>query len=347
MLRARAEAERFQGAAVSAVALDALRAESAELFEALPEPPAYRRANDPARQRAHELLPRAGELLARLLATARQAKDDERWTVLVRAVEAHLRALAAISEGRITDGDNLAREAWEAARAASQSGSFFQLESPAAVKVFDSRTGVSRYDPRPEPALTVQLFCANQDCRRPAAYSFAPRYAAHRFTCTLCGKPFSGHFVEIRGVESRSIGKAMHYTLRVEEVGGGAEVLEFDDASQGEIALAPRDLAVLLYSGTGSLSAVENLTTGTVLWIVPKGACFVATAAFGPGAAELDAFRAFRDQVLLESRAGRAAVRAYYRHGPWLAARVSRNPAARSAVRWLLHRVHRALVGRG
>ena len=156
----------------------------------------------------------------------------------------------------------------------------------------------------------------------------------------------TGHFVEVRGIESRSVGKAMHYALHVEEVGGGATVLEFDDASQGEIAVAPRDLAVLLYSGTGTLAAVENLTTGHVLWIVPKGACFVATVAFGPAAPELDDFRAFRDRVLLRSRVGRAAVRAYYRHGPWLAGQLARRPAARTTVRWLLRRVHGTIVDR-
>lgn len=347
ILRARADAKRYESLVPSPAAIEALRAESAELFEALPEPPAYRRANDGARDRAIELLPRATDLLSRLIATAKASRDDERLASLIGAVEAHVRALVAIGGGNITAGDNLAREAWEAARAATSSGSFFQFESPAsAAKVFDRATGVSRYDPRPEPSLTVQLFCANQDCRRPAPYSVSPRYSTHRFTCTLCQKPFTGYFVEVRGIDAKSIGKAMHYTLRVEPVGGGASVLEFDDASQGELALAPRDLAVLLYSGTGSLAAVENLTTGHVLWVVPKGACFLATAAFGEGARELDAFRAFRDEVLLRHAAGRAFVRAYYRHGPWLAARVSRNPRAQRAVRFLLRQLHRGLVTR-
>ena len=347
ILRARAEAERYSSAAFSPAALDALRVESAELFEALPEPPAYRRPKDPAREQAAALLPQAIELLTRLTATAKAGRDDERLPVLVRAVEAHVRALAAISAGSIGRGDTLAREAWEAARAATSSGSFFQMESPAAkAKIFDPDKGVSRYDPHPEPSLTVQLFCANQDCRRPAPYSVTPRYATHRFGCTLCKKPFTGHFVEIRSVEARSTGKATHYTLHAEQVGGGATVLEFDDTSQGELALSSRDLAVLLYSGTGSLAAVENLTTGQVLWIVPKGACFVATAAFGEDAPELDAFRLFRDERLLPNLAGRLFVRAYYRHGPWLAARVTRNPPVQATVRWLLRRVHRALVER-
>jgi hypothetical protein len=345
VLRARAEAQQHRSAPTSPATIDALRAEASQLFEALPEPPAYQRSNDPARQLASELLPKAADLLARLIAASEPAPGDARLSVLVQAVEAHVRALAAIGSGEITRGDNLAREAWEQARKATMSGSFFQLEaSQDRAKVYDRATGTSRYDPRPEPALTVQLFCANKECRQPGPFSVSPRYPVHRFTCPACKRPFTGHFAELRGLEAKPQGKAIHYVLRVEPVGGGAaSVLEFDDASQGELTAAPRDLIALLYAGTGSLSAVENLTTGQVLWVVPKSACFVATVAFGPDAPELDDFRAFRDEVLLESAAGRAFVRAYYRHGPRLAARLERNRPARCAVRWLLKQAHRGL----
>ena len=344
VLRARAESQQLS-ASVSPAGLEAMRAEAGQLFESLPEPPAYRKANDPARQRASELAPRATELLSRLYVALGAVPGDGRLPGLVAAVEAHVRALAAMSSGDITQGDNLAHEAWEAARAATSSGSFFQVDRPtAAAKVWDRETASSRYDPRPEPMLTVQLFCANEDCRKPSPYSVAPRYATHRFTCTICHRPFTGHFAEVLHLEARSTGRAMHYTLRVEQVGGGETTLEFDDVSGGELAAAPRDLVVLLYSGTGSLAAVENLTTGNVLWVLPKGPCFLATASYGEGAPELDDFRAFRDRTLMPSPLGRALGSAYYRVGPHLAAPVARRPLLRRSMRAALEVVRRGIA---
>ena len=346
VLRARAEAEQLQ-ATISPAGLEALRAEAAQLFEGLPEPPAYRKANDPARQRAKDLAPRAAELLSRLYAARRASPGDARLPALVRAVEAHLRALAAISAGEVTEGDNLAHEAWEAARAATSSGSFFQMQAvEAPAGVYDRATQASRYDPRPEPMLTVQLFCANEDCRKPSPYSVAPRYATHRFTCTICHRPFTGHFAEVLHLESKPTGKSIHYLLQVEPVGGGESTLEFDDSSGGDLAVAPRDLLVLLYSGTGSLAAVENLTTGHVLWVLPKGPCFLATAVYGAGAPELDDFRAFRDRALLTRRVGRLLVAGYYRLGPGLAPIFANSPPLKAIARRALEQV-RKRVARG
>jgi hypothetical protein len=338
--KARAEARRLGREELTPAALDALRVESADLFEALPEPPAYRKLTDPVRTRAGELLPRATSLLARLLASRAVYPDDVRLSRLGQAVEKHLRALAAMSGGEITLGDTLAREAWEAARSVTASGSFFQLEGQERRKVYDRSTGHSRYDARPEPMLTVQLFCADASCRHPSPYSVAPRYAVHRFTCVSCKKPFTGHFAEIRSAEARPGGGAVHHVLRVLEVGGGERVLEFDDASGGDLLVAPRDLVVLLYSFEGALAAVENLSTGRVLWVTPKRSCFLATAAFGEDAPELDAFRAFRDRRLMVSRSGRWLVRLYYRVSPPLASVVARRPRLRRAVRAVLAFVH-------
>jgi hypothetical protein len=343
LLRARADAEQLS-ATISPAGIEAIRAEAMELFEALPEPPAYRKANDPARQKAGELAPRATELLSRMYSAQKAVPADARLAALVKAVECHLRALAAMSSGEITQGDHLAHEAWDSARAATSSGSFFQVEGAhGAGPIYDRLTGASRYDPRPEPTLTVQLFCANEECRKPAPYSVAPRYASHLFSCSVCHRPFTGYFAEVRRVDSRSIGRALHYTLKAEQVGGGEATLEFDDASGGDLAVAPRDLVVLLYSGTGSLAAVENLTTGHVLWVLAKGPCFIATAIYGEGASELDDFRAFRDQVLVPSRAGRMLVGAYYVVGPRIAPAFRRRPALRGLGRTILERVRRLL----
>lgn len=65
--------------------------------------------------------------------------------------------------------------------------------------------------------------------------------------------------------------------------------------------------------------------------------CFIATAAYGswmdPHVADL---RAFRDRVLMPTRAGRAFVDLYYAHSPPLAALIGRHALLRAATRALL-----------
>jgi hypothetical protein len=342
--RARAEAAQLPASSLSGPGLDALRAEASALFARLPESPAYRRACDPSRERAGELLPKATELLGRAFAAQSIAPEESRASLLARALEAHVRALAAIAAGEITLGDDHAREASALARELAKAGSLFAHRPQATAKAYDPETGTSRYDPSPEQALTVQLYCPNQGCRRPAAYQISPRHATHRLVCSLCRKPFTGHFAELRAAEARSTGTAMHYALRTFPLGGGEATLEFDDTSGGELAVAPGDLLVLLYAGTGSLAAVENLTSGHVLWTSPKGACFLATAVYGEGAAELEDFRRFRDRVLLPRAGGRALVRLYYGVGPSLARATGRHPWFGWLARQLLDRLRKHLV---
>ncbi len=340
MERARADAERLNRQP-SAAELEALRAEAAKLFGELPEPPSYRRSNDPVRDRAAARLEPAAELLARLLAARRGNADDERLERLSRAVEFHLRALAGIAAGDISGGDHWAHEAWQAARELGSSGPFFRHHEPRGAhrKIFDPETGASRYDPQPEASLTVQLYCPNQGCRVKETYAIVPRYATHRFACTRCQRPFSAHFGELTAADAKTAGRMTHYVLHVNEVGGGSKVLEFDDASGVTLAAYPRDLLVLLYAGTGSLTAVENLSSGRVLWIEPKGPCFVATAVYGEGAPQLARLRSFRDRRLMPHAAGRLAVRVYYRAGPSLARFVAGRPLARAGLRAALDRV--------
>lgn len=332
--RARAEAAQAPVPAAVEAALDALRGDAAALAANLPEPPAYRRAHDPARERAQELLPGAVALLGRAFAAAAGAPVEGRESQLAQALEAQVRALAAMAEGEISTGDDLAREARALWRELNRAGALFTAAAQPTRKAFDGETGASRYDPLPEQALTAQLFCPNQGCQRSAAYALSPAHATHRFRCALCGKPFTGHFAEHRSLQARPTGSAKHYVLRAFPLGGGESTLEFDDTSGGSLSASPGDLLALLYSGTGSLAAVENLSTGQVLWISPKGACFLATAVYGEGAAELEDFRRFRDRTLAARPWGRAFIRAYFAAGPALAGAVRRSPALGRLARW-------------
>lgn len=72
---------------------------------------------------------------------------------------------------------------------------------------------------------------------------------------------------------------------------------------------------------------------------VAAGGCFIATAACGSaGAAEVSALRAWRDRVLLPSRAGAAVVAAYGLLSPPLARWLTPRPRARRLVRALVVR---------
>jgi len=74
------------------------------------------------------------------------------------------------------------------------------------------------------------------------------------------------------------------------------------------------------------------------------GGCFIATAAFDDAQArELQALRAFRDDVLLKSAAGVALVDAYYTVSPPLADAVAERPWLASGVRAMLIPVARTV----
>lgn len=328
-------------------AVDRLRAECARVFATLPEPPVYRRADDPARKRAEELLRDVLELYAHFLLLERQAAPPAQAAPLGAALKAHLSVLCFTAGGRL----ELAEEAWHEARSlergALSARRLWVRSDEERPPVFDPATGVSRYDPRPEPHVRVKLACVQPSCQKVDEYAFSPRHSTHRFVCPVCKKPFVAYFGELQSVqvEERS-GQLKHYRFRLEEVGGGLSRIEFDEASGADLALARGDLLAFLYTEDRDLRAVLNLSTSRLLWI-HRSNCFVATVAFGEGAAELDAFRAYRDRVLLRRRAGRAFVRAYYRAGPALARRISARPWARAAVRAMLRQIHGRLVRSG
>ncbi len=65
--------------------------------------------------------------------------------------------------------------------------------------------------------------------------------------------------------------------------------------------------------------------------------CFIATAAFGTELeGKIDLLRSFRDSILLKSSAGKAFVKAYYRHSPPVARFIAERPRLRAFVRLLL-----------
>ena len=65
--------------------------------------------------------------------------------------------------------------------------------------------------------------------------------------------------------------------------------------------------------------------------------CFIATAAYGTSTAEeIDTLRAFRDEVLLESKVGSQLVEWYYQTSPPVADFISEHEGLRTLVREVL-----------
>lgn len=319
-------------------ALEAFRADALAFFARVPEPPVYRRRDDPVRRQCRELLPEAEALLGRGYALEGEAGLSP-WR---DAVEAHLDALCLVADGRVEAAEERWHHAQVCERAATAAQRLWSRTDEEAPPVFRRATGESRYDPRPEPAIQVKLACPT--CRKASDFSFSPRHATHHFTCLHCTAGFAAYFGEVRSVEVRRVGRSRRYTFRVEELGGTPTRVDVDDAGKGELVAARRDLIAFLYAPPTLLRGVLNLNTSRVLWLTPGGMCFVATVAFGEDAPELDVLRAFRDEVLVESAAGRRFVAWYYRRGPALARLVRARPLLRRAVREALEAVTAALA---
>ena len=103
-------------------------------------------------------------------------------------------------------------------------------------------------------------------------------------------------------------------------------------------------LAATAYAETGGESSLSDEIAYTVPSQRPPpsgsgggggGGCFIATAAYGSSLApEVATLRAFRDEVLMASRPGRAFVEWYYRASPPAAEWIAGNEPLRIAARW-------------
>ncbi|HYV49672.1 MAG TPA: CFI-box-CTERM domain-containing protein [Myxococcaceae bacterium] len=329
-------------------ALDRLRADCLRFFEKVPEPPVYLRRDDPSRSQARELLQEGQELLARALSVGREPSAASLSAPLQEALRGHLLGLVHAANGRLGEAEAAWADALSLEDRATRAQRLWERSDEGAPPVYDRATGVSRYDPAPDPQVKVKLACPNSGCQRVEEYGFSPRSPAHELTCPRCHQPFVAYFAEVRMVGVTQQGQHLrHYVFRLEEAGGGLSRVEFDESSGAELRVARGDFLAFLYTPDRELRAVVDLSSTKLLWVTRGGPCFLATAAFGEGAGELAAFRAFRDRVLMRSAAGAWAVRWYYRVGPSLAAPLRERPRARAGVRWALARIHGLLKARG
>lgn len=336
--RAREEASQLPDVERLPEAEEQVRAEIAEFWAKVPEPPAYRRKDEPLREQARALLEQAVPLYAKCL----QLERSEALAPWTKGLEAHLDMLALLADGRVEAADEAWRRAQALEKDAARARRLWARSDEAVPRVYDRERGVSRYDPRPDVTWTVHLVCPL--CRATGDYSFSPRHATHRFSCRSCREPFTAYLAELRSLDVQTHRHRHHYRFRVEELTGQQTRVEFDDQGQALLSAARRDLLAFLYAPGTALRAVLNLSSSRVLWVRSPTACFLATAVYGEDAPQLDAFRAWRDQVLLRSRGGALLVAAYYRAGPLLASAVRRTPGATRAVRAALDLVHQRLT---
>ena len=326
----------------SAHEVERLRAEAFAFFARVPEPPVYRRSGDPVHAAAGALLPQAEALLARALRLAQAGAGESAWA-LVAVLKAYGALLCHVEAGRLGPAEEAWAEARAAARGAQPTRALRAADAPPP-PVFDRASGASRYDPRSDVTLQARLRCPNAGCKREDVYAFGAAHATHRFGCPACGTPFLGYFGEMVAMELAQEGGTRRYRFTLDELGGGGSTrIDFEEGSGEDFTAARGDLLGFLYTEARELRVVVDVTSGRILWVSAAGGCFLATAAFGPGARELEAFRGFRDRVLLPRTAGRLAVRGYYRYGPGAAAWLGRHPRARALVRAGLVQVHRVL----
>lgn len=310
-----------------------LRADAVALCTRLPEPPVYRRRDDPARAAAEAAIPECEALLAR----AFQA-NDAAWTA---ALDAWLTTLHQIAAGKV----ELAEASWVDAQRLEQLASgrrrLYAASDEVRAKVFDAQSRQSRFDPRPEKSMTVKVPCPS--CRKVSEISFSPRVATHQLKCTHCAAEWAAYFGEVRSLEIQRRGNKRRYSFRLTELGGPQTRVEVEDTSVGELQVARNDLVAFLYLPKSVLRGVLNLSSSRVLWLSSGGPCFVATVAFGEDARELDVLRAFRDRRLMRSAAGRGLVDAYYTHGPRLAREVLKRRWLKRTTRLALSTIVRLL----
>jgi len=326
-------------------AFEHLRADAARFFGRVPEPPVYRRPNDPVRKQAETLIPEGQEILARAMAFQRTGKVDHVAAPLSLAARWYLECVVHTAAGRIAAAEDAWATAGQVERQALSARRLFSRSDETRPQVFDRETGMSRFDPRSDASVQVKLACPNASCHHIDDFAFSPRHATHQFVCPRCQQPFIAYFGEVRSVEMEQPegSSARHYRLKLEEPGGGLSRIEFEDGSGADLSISRQDFLAFLYGPDRELQGVLNLSSSRLLWIQRGGPCFLATVAYGEHAPQLRAFRSFRDEVLRPTALGAWAVRRYYRHGPWLARWVQRVPGARGACRRVLDRIHRAI----
>lgn len=319
--------------------IEVFRSDVTAFFGKVPEPPLYRRRDDPAKRACADLV-EEGEALRE-----RAQRLGEVGRPYQEALDDCLAALRLVAQGRVEPAAALWKRSLDKERAAGAAQRLWSRTDEKPPPVFSKETRTSRYDPRPEPLVQVKLACPY--CHKPQDHSVSPPSAMHSFVCPACAQPFSAYFAEVRELELEEHGmRRWRHVFRLEEWGGMLARVEFDAVGREGMLAARHDLMAFLYGPPTVLRGVLNLDSSRVLWLPSPGPCFVATVAFGEASAEVACLRRYRDEVLLASVGGRRFVRWYYRAGPHIAGLVAHVPGLLGVTRVCLRLVTQILKRR-
>jgi hypothetical protein len=136
------------------------------------------------------------------------------------------------------------------------------------------------------------------------------------------------------------------YAMGALGIDSNKPILEYYRDNMGNI---PEGRAAkLVLENFGTLPVFDLIRKHAATYGTPtppaKTGCFIATAAFGDiNSNQVVTLRSFRDEVLLQSRIGRLAVRIYYSVSPTIAAHIERSPSKRAVTRAALERIIRLL----
>ncbi|WP_420126141.1 double zinc ribbon domain-containing protein [Longimicrobium sp.] len=136
---------------------------------------------------------------------------------------------------------------------------------------------------------SVKLACPH--CEDQALY-LIPSHGVGQLTCAACANPFDTRVVRVRS--KRSLGNKQmgirSFTVRVEDLSGRDDLVEFVREENQDFELRARDL-VAFSSVHGQLTTVQNLSVDRFMMLHPRGAsgCGLAvllwmSAAAGAGA---------------------------------------------------------------
>jgi len=319
-----------------------------------PEVPAYIWRNDPLWAEVPKRLAQADvhaqNLEACVAQTQAQAAELSALKALVAAQKA---TLLCMQQGQLAKAEVQEVHARRLETQLAEMLSLFSWPKAERRLVYDKATQVSRYDAVEESQGTVQVFCAFRGCKKPQTLEFSRTNSWYTPHCMACGRSFLVFIARLLEVQTEKRSGHIRYWLRLEDAQHKSVRVEFLDASGDLWRVVERDYLALLYAwhipdapqtkNDAQLSAVVNLTRKHVFWLSKVGHCFIATAVLGEEAAELMAFRRFRDEVLLQSPWGRLAVHLYYALGPFAARFLQAQPGLQRPMRCLLRGIHRRL----
>jgi len=319
-----------------------------------PEVPAYIWKEDSLWAEVPKRLKQADAYAQKLEACIAQTEAQAAELSALKALLAAQKAtLLCLQQGQLADAEVQEAHARRLETQLAEMLSLFSWPKAERRPVYDKATQVSRYDAVVEHPGTVQVFCAFRGCMKPQTLEFSPTNSWYAPTCMACGRPFLVFIARLLEVQTEKRRGHARYVLRLEDAQQKHVRVEFLDASGDVWQVVEKDYLALLYAwhvphapqtkNDAQLGALVNLTRKHVFWPSKVGPCFVVTAFLGEDAKELPAFRRFRDEVLLQSSAGRLAVKVYYALGPRAARFLKAQPWLRAPMRRVLRRIHRRL----